>query len=131
MSRQIVLNRAKCLQCETIVISHHAHDFQSCRCGMLSVDGGRSYLKRLGNFEKHVDMSVYSDAPYTEIRKALHRGSRGPSGKDPLKWIPICEIDDAYLENLIEFMEEMGYSDTFDGKMYLKEKEWRGLKNNV
>lgn len=40
-------NRAKCLECGKIVESKHRHDFQSCECGQLSVDGGKDYLRRV------------------------------------------------------------------------------------
>ena len=42
----IFMNKAQCLICEEIVISTHRHDFVTCRCGNLSVDGGSWYLKR-------------------------------------------------------------------------------------
>lgn len=39
-------NRAKCLKCGDVIESKHVHDFVSCKCGAISVDGGREYLKR-------------------------------------------------------------------------------------
>ena len=42
----IVRNSARCLGCDTEIVSAHVHDFVTCNCGALSVDGGNYYLKR-------------------------------------------------------------------------------------
>jgi hypothetical protein len=42
----ILRNMARCLLCSEIVESKTRHDFVSCHCGNLSVDGGKDYLKR-------------------------------------------------------------------------------------
>ena len=40
-------NRAKCLTCGDVVESKHVHDFVTCKCGAISVDGGNEYHRRL------------------------------------------------------------------------------------
>jgi hypothetical protein len=36
-----------------MIISKHRHDFVTCTCGAISVDGGQAYLRRVGgNLEK-------------------------------------------------------------------------------
>lgn len=42
----IIRNSARCLGCDTEIVSAHVHDFVTCNCGALSVDGGHYYLKR-------------------------------------------------------------------------------------
>lgn len=42
----ILRNSVECLNCETHITSEHKHDFVSCECRNVSVDGGHSYLKR-------------------------------------------------------------------------------------
>lgn len=42
----IVTNKAQCLSCGDIIESTFRHDFRTCSCGKVSVDGGKSYLKR-------------------------------------------------------------------------------------
>lgn len=49
---EIVLNMAQCLKCKDVIASKHRHDFQTCSCGELSVDGGHDYLGRAYN-NKH------------------------------------------------------------------------------
>lgn len=44
-------NRAKCKLCNDIIESKHEHDYVTCKCGEISVDGGTEYYKCL--FKKH------------------------------------------------------------------------------
>lgn len=37
-------NRAKCRLCKDILESFHRHDYVTCRCGEISIDGGNDYL---------------------------------------------------------------------------------------
>jgi hypothetical protein len=39
-------NAAVCHSCEEYIRSHNKHDFATCSCGSLSVDGGSFYAKR-------------------------------------------------------------------------------------
>jgi hypothetical protein len=53
-------NKAQCLQCEDIIESKHRHDFVTCKCGNLSVDGGSWYLSRTyrHGFESFKELSI-------------------------------------------------------------------------
>lgn len=44
--RKILKNKARCLVCEEVIESVSRHDFVSCKCGAISVDGGLDYLRR-------------------------------------------------------------------------------------
>lgn len=128
--KRIVCNRAKCLDCGDIIISKHRHDFVKCTCGNLAVDGGESYLRRLStpkrNFE---EMTVYSDAPFKELREVIYRGGRGKDGKQPLKWVKLSEISDDWLQNIIKYEE--GYRpDNRYLPYYRQEQEYR-QQNNI
>jgi hypothetical protein len=52
---KILRNRARCKLCNDIIESLHRHDYQTCSCGEIMVDGGRDYLrggaKKMENFE--------------------------------------------------------------------------------
>ena len=39
-------NMARCVECGDTIESKSRHDFRTCRCGKLSVDGGPVYLRR-------------------------------------------------------------------------------------
>lgn len=53
----IMHNRVRCLSCQSIIESLNRHDFQTCRCGQLSVDGGSWYCKRSGDLDNYTDLS--------------------------------------------------------------------------
>ena len=53
----IIANRAQCAICKTIVESTFRHDFVSCVCGAIAVDGGRAYLRRVGNPNAIIELS--------------------------------------------------------------------------
>ena len=46
MTNIIIQNEAKCTKCGDIIWSGHTHDYKTCKCGAISVDGGMSYIKR-------------------------------------------------------------------------------------
>lgn len=54
----IIRNSIRCLKCGDEIESKHGHDFKFCRCGAVAVDGGRAYLRRLGEQRDWVDTSI-------------------------------------------------------------------------
>lgn len=56
----IFQNGAKCLSCGQVLVSTNRHDFNTCSCGNLSVDGGSWYARRVyGDENKYEDNIVY------------------------------------------------------------------------
>ena len=47
MGMRIKINRVRCKFCKDVIESKHYHDFVTCSCGNVSVDGGREYIRRL------------------------------------------------------------------------------------
>lgn len=56
---KIRTNRIKCKKCGDIIESYHVHDFKWCSCKSVAVDGGREYLRRLGNPEDYEELSYH------------------------------------------------------------------------
>ena len=58
-------NKIMCLKCNTIIESESVHDFKWCKCGAVAVDGGKNYLKRVGERkfikELSIDDNIYND----------------------------------------------------------------------
>ena len=48
----IIQNAVTCNGCGDFIVSKHRHDFVTCSCGAISVDGGQEYLRRVGTLEK-------------------------------------------------------------------------------
>lgn len=58
--KKLLINQAKCLLCGDIVTSKHSHDYVTCKCGNLSIDGGNEYPRRLYNKpNSYQDLSEY------------------------------------------------------------------------
>ena len=62
MEQEIIRNAAKCLACGDTVESKHRHDFVRCRCGRVAVDGGKSYIRRVGDPRFMKDDSIIKEA---------------------------------------------------------------------
>lgn len=68
----IVQNAVNCLSCGDLIVSKHRHDFVTCTCGAVSVDGGQEYLRRVGDFANAVDLSwSLSDELYRDSADAV------------------------------------------------------------
>lgn len=59
---KILRNRAKCLICGDEIESRTVHEYKTCSCGNLSVDGGLEYTKRgVKDLDKWEDLSEYEE----------------------------------------------------------------------
>ena len=68
----IIQNAVTCLGCGDFIFSKHRHDFVTCTCGAISVDGGQAYLRRAGDFANAVDHSwELSDELYRACADAV------------------------------------------------------------
>jgi hypothetical protein len=68
------------------------------------VDGGLDYM-RYGakDMSKVKTIGIYADDDYEIVRKFATRGSRGIDGKHPLLWVSICDMDDDYLQAVVDY----------------------------
>lgn len=56
--KQIIkVNKIKCKKCGNIIESKTTNDLKRCSCGAVAVDGGKDYLKRMGNEENYEELS--------------------------------------------------------------------------
>ena len=68
----IIQNAVTCLACGDFIVSKHRHDFVTCTCGAVSVDGGQSYLRRVGDFGNAMDLSwSLPDGVYNDCAEAV------------------------------------------------------------
>lgn len=54
---RIIRNRARCRKCGDTIESVHRHDWQTCKCESIFVDGGLDYLRRGGDSDVLEDLS--------------------------------------------------------------------------
>lgn len=53
----ILKNKAQCKLCDDVIESKYRHDFVSCKCGEIFVDGGKDYLRRGGELDDIIELS--------------------------------------------------------------------------
>ena len=46
MRMRIIKNAIKCNHCGDVIESEYTHDYKTCSCGRVAVDGGHDYLRR-------------------------------------------------------------------------------------
>lgn len=120
--RQLVYNAVKCHECEKTIVSRYRHDYITCGCpNGAMVDGGLEYARYGAMDMSKIDvMHIYADDDFEIVRKYAYRGSRGKDGRQPLSHIAICDIDDDYLQAILEY----GGAD-WHISLIKKEIEWR------
>ena len=75
----ILSNQVECKVCGDNPYSASRHDFRTCKCGAISVDGGMGYLRRVGDLDAYTDKSIELPsevvlAVRAEIQEALDTG---------------------------------------------------------
>lgn len=103
--RKIVYNSVTCLECNETLVSYHRHDFKKCSCpNQAMVDGGTAYLRYgAADMKKIKIRAVYADDSFEIVRQHATRGGRGKDGKQPLTWVPLCEMSDDWLEAVLDY----------------------------
>lgn len=74
---KIITNRIQCKNCHDIIESHYRHDYALCSCRRVGVDGGKSYLKRIGRKDNYVELSEFlgnDGIPSTVPDEAINLG---------------------------------------------------------
>jgi ribosomal protein L37E len=67
---KILSNQIECLQCGDKPYSAHRHHMSHCKCGAVAVDGGMSYLRRVGSNYKDISIMVDEDI-FNDCLKSL------------------------------------------------------------
>lgn len=72
----ILRNSIKCNHCNDEIESKHRHDFVTCKCGKISVDGGKDYGRTLfTELSDFTDTSIDDDGSHELRRQYLTWGN--------------------------------------------------------
>jgi len=76
----ILKNRIRCRFCGDIVESKYRHDFKSCSCGRVVVDGGRDYLRRgyIDSKDDYIELSVFAPDKEMTVRELIEKNRSDP-----------------------------------------------------
>jgi hypothetical protein len=103
----IIYRSVKCLSCGDVLVSRHRHDFSTCECESITVDGGFDYLKFSSENAENISIfEVTEKDPFELIRAHIEWGSRGKDGKGPIKFIKLKDMEAAHIENLKKYFNE-------------------------
>ncbi len=123
-SSQIVCNRIITPD-GTVLQSHHRHDYKvyvDKNGREYMVDGGNEYLRRTVHYEApYTEFSLTVDDPYEDVRQGFTWGTRGKDGKQPLTWVPLCDLATDHIIAILETQELANYVT----ELFEKELEYR------
>tara|TARA_B110000977_G_scaffold178848_1_gene236861 strand:+ start:118 stop:507 length:390 start_codon:yes stop_codon:yes gene_type:complete len=88
----------------TILTSRSHHDYvehTDANGKTYMVDGGLSYIRRSAH-DDQIDLSVWDDAPFSDIRVAMEWGSYGVNGDQPLKWNKLCDMERSHIQAVLD-----------------------------
>lgn len=87
----------------TVLESQHRHD---CKTHLdkngktYMVDGGLDYVRRSANGDE-VSLCLHDDEPHDVQRRVLRWGSYGKDGNQPVRYIPIAEMETTHIEAVL------------------------------
>ena len=114
----------------TILTSKHRHDYVSHldkNNETYFLDGGaEGYIRTSINVEKAEDLSLYSDDAHEKLREVISRGGRGKNRDEELKYVLLKDIDDEWLQAIIEY-EELNRPNNKYLPVYREEVKFREL----
>ena len=61
MSKRMTRNAIECRNCHDVIESKHRHDFRTCSCGNVFVDGGLDYHRVGYTNEYPIDRREWTD----------------------------------------------------------------------
>ncbi len=100
MDKKLVRNVIQCNHCGDVIESKYTHDFKSCKCKTVSVDGGLSYARRCfkNSTDDYTDLSEWEEiknteeVDYTIISKPSYIAFECPYCKEKVE-VPFKEVD--------------------------------------
>ena len=101
---QLVANRIRTPD-GTILQSYNRHDYKThhdLNGEAYMIDGGLDYSKRSLNKVPAEDLSVYVGDDHQHIRSAFCWGTRGILGDQPVRWIPLKDLEDDHIEAILD-----------------------------
>ena len=125
LDRKLIANRIRTPD-GTILESMHRHDYVTYvdKNGKeYMVDGGLEYLRRNRVADAPAEeLSVYSDAPHSEIREVFCWGTRGKDGRQRLKYVPLKDLT---TDHVVAILETQTHISDYIRKIFSDELDFR------
>jgi hypothetical protein len=118
----------------TILESRYTHDYVThidANGLEYMLDGGTDYQRYITQpTAPFTNISLYMDDDFELIRQKVKRGGRGKDNQQPLTFVPICEMNDEWLQAAILYNEERGLGNSVHNQLYKMEQDYRE-RNNI
>lgn len=112
----------------TILQSYNRHDYKTHIDAITGeeymVDGGLDYCRQNMNQVPAEDLCVYVGDDFQHIRAAFTWGTRGKDGRQPLKYVPLKDLDTDHIEAILDTQHQIP---SFIRDQFLLEMEFRGV----
>ncbi len=69
--QKILRNAVQCKTCGDVIESTYTHDFKTCLCGRVCVDGGLDYIRRgyIDSKDDYIELSEFEGEENFEVKK--------------------------------------------------------------
>ena len=127
-TKRLILNSIQCKHCLDIITSHSVHNYVTCKCGKVSIDGGSEYQHI--SFTSKLDfknLAVYSTDTFDKIRESFSWGSYGKSGKEEKHWIILKDMSDNHIKAILITQKQIS---DFIRNLFIEEQKYR-KDNNI
>jgi hypothetical protein len=130
VTKNIVHSQVTCLECGKVLVSEHRHDYKTCSCpNETMIDGGNAYVRYGGkDLSKVETFTVFDTDDFKFVRRYAARGGRGVNGDEPLTWTKLCNMNDDWLEAVLDYYPEG--TDNPHLRLIRKEIEYRKQYRN-
>lgn len=98
----IWFNGAVCLKCCVLIRSKNVHDFVSCDCKNISVDGGSYYAKRCFMSEEYLDIII----PFSDVKN--EEPILTQSEINSILYIKANETESEFSKNIMSVFRKLG-----------------------
>lgn len=72
----------KCLLCRDVIESKHRHDYVTCKCGAVSLDGGTAY-SRIATHKAGAQWQLWTGKKWGAVKSIEALADRAAKGDEP------------------------------------------------
>lgn len=102
----LLRNSIKCNHCNDEIESKYRHDFVTCKCGKVSVDGGKDYGRTMfTKVSDYTNTSIVDDGSHELRRQYLTWGNNYDKDMNKLSetiYNPIMDMSKEHIEAILE-----------------------------
>ena len=95
----------------TILQSFNRHDYKTHLDAVSGetymVDGGLDYCRGISNVVSAEDLCVFVGDDFKHIRSAFCWGTRGKDGQQPLKYVPLKDLDTDHIQAILDTQQHI------------------------